>query len=125
MMTSSRGSGISHRFMNAPDVRCDRRASGQNSHVNNRQCRSRIFRVAFFLGPCAREVCLDHDPNYGISGNSKRLGNLHQRVRRCWQKWLSRRSNHGSVTWVAFARLLAHLPIPRPRIVDRRRYAAS
>jgi RNA-directed DNA polymerase len=66
-----------------------------------------------------------HYAYYGISGNSKRLGNLHERVRRCWQKWLSRRSNHSSVTWVAFARILAHLPIPRPRIVHRHRYAAS
>ena len=66
-----------------------------------------------------------HYAYYGISGNSKRLGNLHERVQRCWQKWLSRRSNHSSVTWVAFARILAHLPIPRPRILYRHRYAVS
>ena len=66
-----------------------------------------------------------HYAYYGISGNSKRLGNLHERVQRCWQQWLSRRSNHSSVTWVAFARILAHLPIPRPRILHRHRYAVS
>ena len=66
-----------------------------------------------------------HYAYYGISGNSKRLGNLHERVQRCWQKWLSRRSNNSSVTWVAFARILAHLPIPRPRILHRHRYAVS
>jgi RNA-directed DNA polymerase len=30
-----------------------------------------------------------HYAYFGITGNSKRLGNLHERVRRSWQKWLS------------------------------------
>lgn len=60
-----------------------------------------------------------HFAYFGITGNSKRLGNLHERVRRSWQKWLSRRSNHSPVTWAAFERVLAHLPLPRPRIIHR------
>jgi len=64
-----------------------------------------------------------HVAYFGISGNSKQLGNLHEQVRSSWQKWLSRRSNHSSITWAAFERLWAHFPLPRPRIIHR--YASS
>jgi RNA-directed DNA polymerase len=60
-----------------------------------------------------------HYAYFGISGNYERLANLHHQARRCWQKWLSRRSNHSPVTWAAFERVLEHLPLPRPRIIHR------
>ena len=60
-----------------------------------------------------------HYAYFGISGNYERLANLHHQARRCWQKWLSRRSNNSPVTWAAFERVLAHLPLPRPRIIHR------
>ena len=60
-----------------------------------------------------------HYAYFGITGNSKRLGNLHERVRRSWQKWLSRRSNNSPVTGAAFERVLESLPLPRPRIIHR------
>jgi len=60
-----------------------------------------------------------HYAYFGISGNYERLANLHHQARRCWQKWLSRRSNHSRVTWAAFARILKALPLPRPRIIHR------
>jgi RNA-directed DNA polymerase len=60
-----------------------------------------------------------HYAYFGISGNYECLANLHHQARRCWQKWLSRRSNHSPVTWAAFERVLEYLPLPRPRIIHR------
>lgn len=62
-----------------------------------------------------------HFAYFGITGNFERLAHLYEQVRRSWRKWLSRRSNNSPVGWAAFERVLAHLPLPRPRIV--RRYA--
>jgi len=62
-----------------------------------------------------------HYAYYGITGNFERLASLYEQARRNWRKWLSRRSNNSPVGWVAFERVLEHLPLPRPRIV--RRYA--
>ena len=64
-----------------------------------------------------------HFAYFGITGNSERLANLYEQARRHWRKWLSRRSNNSPVTWDAFQRVLAHFPLPRPRLV--RRYAGS
>ncbi len=64
-----------------------------------------------------------HFAYFGVTGNSERLANLYEQVRRSWRKWLSRRSRNSPVTWAAFQRLLAYLPLPRPRIVHR--YAGS
>jgi RNA-directed DNA polymerase len=60
-----------------------------------------------------------HYAYFSVSGNYERLANLHHQARRCWQKWLSRRSNHSPVTWAAFERVLEALPLPRPRILHR------
>ena len=60
-----------------------------------------------------------HFAYFGITGNFERLANLYEQVRRSWRKWLSRRSNNSPVGWAAFERVLAHLPLPRPRIVHR------
>lgn len=64
-----------------------------------------------------------HFAYFGISGNYERLADLHEQTRCCWRKWLSRRSNNSRVSWVAFERVLEHLPLPRPKIVHR--YAGS
>jgi RNA-directed DNA polymerase len=60
-----------------------------------------------------------HFAYFGVTGNYERLACLYEQVRRSWRKWLSRRSNNSPVGWVAFQRVLEHLPLPRPRIVHR------
>ena len=56
-----------------------------------------------------------HFAYFGITGNFRRLAQLHHRVKRIWHKWLARRS-WATLPWVKFNRLLACFPLPRPRI---------
>jgi RNA-directed DNA polymerase len=58
-----------------------------------------------------------HFAYFGISGNSKRLGNLRFRVTHYWRKWLSRRSSKSNIPWAAFKGILERFPLPRARIV--------
>ena len=46
-----------------------------------------------------------------LPGNSRACWQLLDRVRRLWQKWLSRRSQR-KLRWDAFARLVARFPLP-------------
>ncbi|MDP2640619.1 MAG: group II intron reverse transcriptase/maturase [Betaproteobacteria bacterium] len=57
-----------------------------------------------------------HFAYFGIRGNSARLAQLSYHAQRAWHKWLSRRSRERSLTWDAFNRILAVLPLPKPRI---------
>ena len=58
-----------------------------------------------------------HDAYYGVTGNSRALGNLRYVVTRLWRKWLSRRSWAGSLSWERFKRVLACFALPPPRVV--------
>ena len=60
-----------------------------------------------------------HYGYFGITGNSRRLGKLHFRVRRLWYAWLARRSWKSFLTWERYERVLQLFPLPRPRIVHR------
>jgi group II intron reverse transcriptase/maturase len=60
-----------------------------------------------------------HFEYYGIIGNIEALARFRYEVIRTWHKWLSRRSQRGSITWERFNVLLERLPLPRPRIVRR------
>jgi len=60
-----------------------------------------------------------HFAYFGISGNYRRLSDLLYQVRRCWRKWLSRRSDRRDLPWSAFARLEVRFPLPTPVIVHR------
>jgi RNA-directed DNA polymerase len=57
-----------------------------------------------------------HYGYYGITGNSKCLSSVHNRVKRIWRKWLSRRSRTSSLTWQRFNLLLERYSLPNPRI---------
>jgi group II intron reverse transcriptase/maturase len=57
-----------------------------------------------------------HYGYYGITGNSAALARFAYEVRRIWHKWLSRRSQRG-MRWNRFRLLLAHYPLPQPRVV--------
>ena len=60
-----------------------------------------------------------HFNYYGIRGNSKAIGRFAYEARRLWKKWLSRRSQRGSLTWEAFNRLLVRHPLPPARLRAR------
>jgi len=64
-----------------------------------------------------------HFAYFGIGGNARRLGYLRYGARRCWRKWLSRRSQHSSLSWEQFARVLQYFPLPPPRVAHP--YAGS
>ena len=56
-----------------------------------------------------------HYQYYGVTGNHKALGIFREQVKRCWRKWLSRRSQkRPKGKW--FDRIDARYRLPRPRI---------
>jgi group II intron reverse transcriptase/maturase len=57
-----------------------------------------------------------HFGYFGIRGNSRALAQMFRAVCRLWHKWLSRRSQRGRLSWEAFTGLLAHHPLPPPRL---------
>jgi len=57
-----------------------------------------------------------HIQYYGVSGNSRRLGQYVSLSKRLLFKWLNRRSQRRSVTWDRFNALIAP-SLPRPRII--------
>ena len=66
-----------------------------------------------------RSLCLKlkgHMAYFGITGNYRRIARLIVEAQRCWRKWLSRRTSDRRVSWDAFKRLLARLPLPTPQI---------
>jgi RNA-directed DNA polymerase len=58
-----------------------------------------------------------HYAYYGITGNYYALARFRHAVARIWRKWLSRRSQVGYVNWDRMMVILAHNPLPEPRIV--------
>ena len=66
-----------------------------------------------------RALCLKlkgHFGYYGITGNSAALADFRYRVKRVWQKWLSRRSQTAHVAWDRFALLEQRYPLPPARL---------
>ena len=60
-----------------------------------------------------------HYAYFGISGNSDALGRFYHEVRRTWYKWLSRRSNNGTMSWDRFLRIERRYALPKPKIVHK------
>ncbi len=58
-----------------------------------------------------------HYAYYGVTGNSKSIGNFYYEVKRLLFKWLGRRGKRGSLTFEKFRLLLQRFPLPTPRIV--------
>lgn len=85
-------------------------------HGINEQCR---YMRHWLLRDQHKRLCQmlkGHYAYYGITGNYKRLDELLCQAQRCWRNWLSRRSRASPVSWIAFQRILDHLPLPRPKI---------
>lgn len=58
-----------------------------------------------------------HDAYYGITGNFRALAQIRRAVEGIWRRALSRRSNHGLVTWERMSTWLRRFPLPAARIV--------
>ena len=58
-----------------------------------------------------------HYAYYGITGNSRALGDFCHFVKAAWRKWLDRRSNRAGMGWGKFMRLLGRYPLPVPVVV--------
>lgn len=54
---------------------------------------------------------------YGVRGNSQSLSRFYDQCQKLLFKWLNRRSQKRSLTWVQFDALLKRYRIPTPRIV--------
>ena len=65
------------------------------------------------------QMLTGHYGYFGISGNYRRLADLHYWVRRLWRKWLSRRSWRSNLTWRWYEQLLERFALPSPRIMHR------
>ena len=85
----------------------------------NRVCRSMRTRPLRDQHQRLSRMLKGHYAYFGISGNYERLATLPYRVAHIWRKWLSRRSNERFMPWVAFTKILALFPLPKPRIVHR------
>jgi group II intron reverse transcriptase/maturase len=82
-----------------------------------RWCRTHRHRALRWQWERLSSKLRGHYAYFGITGNTRALRSVWFGVRRAWFKWLRRRSNHSRLTWPEMQRLLAHYPLPRPRIV--------
>jgi len=58
-----------------------------------------------------------HYAYYGVTGNSRSIGNFYNEVKQLLFKWLGRRGKRGSLTFEKFRLLLQRFPLPTPRIL--------
>jgi group II intron reverse transcriptase/maturase len=57
-----------------------------------------------------------HFAYFGITGNSRSLGNFRYHARLAWHKWLSRRSSKAYIPWERFGELERRYPLPPARL---------
>ena len=60
-----------------------------------------------------------HLQYYGVSFNSKSLGNFVWEVTRRWRRWLARRGGKTYWSWERMKSFLVTYPLPTPQIVHR------
>lgn len=66
-----------------------------------------------------RQKLLGYYGYYGITFNMRSIRSFFEQVKRCWQKWLNRRSRNNPMPWERFNKLLRRYPLPGPRIVHQ------
>jgi len=68
-----------------------------------------------------KELCAKlrgHYGYYGITGNSRSLGNFLHQVKCRWRRWLDQRNSERSFTWAKFNHFLSQFSLPIPKIVN-------
>jgi group II intron reverse transcriptase/maturase len=63
-----------------------------------------------------KQKLLGHFGYFGITGNYQALHNFWRRVIDAWRMWLGRRSQRAWISIERMKRLLAHYPLPTPRL---------
>ena len=53
---------------------------------------------------------------YGIVCNYRMLLMLYEHTKKCWRRWLGRRTRDGYIPWEKFDKFLVYWELPRPRI---------
>ena len=61
-------------------------------------------------------ILLGHFNYFGITGNSRKIGEFKNKVLIIWHYWLNRRSNKRSLTWDKFNQFLLSYPLPKVKI---------
>jgi hypothetical protein len=67
-------------------------------------------------------VLRGHYAYYGITGNSRSLGQFKEQVQRAWRWALRRRGQRPHLPWARFNRLMTVFPLPPPRLVHHWRH---
>ena len=63
------------------------------------------------------EKARGHYGYYGITGNSRSIGNFLYQMQRSWQRWLNRRNSNRELSWMKFSHILERFTLPAPKIV--------
>jgi group II intron reverse transcriptase/maturase len=65
-----------------------------------------------------------HYAYYGVTDNYRGIARFHREVIELLYKWLNRRSQRRSYSWVGFLELLKRFPLPKPRVHGHLYYRA-
>lgn len=83
--------------------------------INRRIRDMRIWPVKEIIAKL-NQILVGYYHYYGITDNSKSLGNFQYRVGKSLFYWLNRRSQRRSYTWEGFGGLMKQFPLEKPRI---------
>lgn len=83
--------------------------------INRRIRDMRIWPVKDIIAKL-NQILVGYYHYYGITDNSKSLGNFQYRVEKSLFYWLNRRSQRRSYTWEEFGGLMKQFPLEKPRI---------
>ncbi len=76
---------------------------------------NRVMPTAWLMQRTAAKL-EGHYAYYGVTDNSRSIGNFAHLVKQILFKWLNRRGKRGCYTWEKFQKLLERHPLPAPRI---------
>jgi RNA-directed DNA polymerase len=106
-----------------------RKTSRQKFHarfkeMNNWLKKIRNYKKVKEWWPILQAKLRGHYQYYGVSGNMRSIRSFYTLTVRMTLKWLNRRSQRKSFSWVKFYKYLEHYPLPQPKIVHNL-YATS
>jgi RNA-directed DNA polymerase len=76
--------------------------------------------ISFYLGMLKRKL-IGHYNYFYVRGNSRAVWSFFREVIASIFKWLNRRSQRKSYSWVTFVRMLKTAGIPQPRLTEKKR----
>jgi RNA-directed DNA polymerase len=109
--------GKTRRGGRAVQLKTDRKRLARAVKRANAFCQAIRHRPVGWQAAKLTQKLVGHYAYYGVTGNYRALQHLRHLVVRVWHKWLARRSQKGYVTWARMQSILAHYPLPLPRVV--------